>query len=246
MSLFIKTEEAKHVTLQGENIKTVTLNGDVIFKETPSILPPVIISQPNDTEVVWGDSDSVSVRVNKAPIYGKLTYQWFYQSGAPVSGATDEDLDTGTVPQGGHRVYAVITNEAGSVQSDSVDLLVMREIRIRPDDFEVQGIDYTGWQRTGDLGGTVSPDAFDVVDIELLASNTSLDYLELEFNFMSFAGRQIAFSLPDHGGIGKIYTFNQSGRFAVNKNSFDSFDTTLDSIIADTGVSSTILMAVVK
>ena len=91
-------------------------------RPTPRSTDPSITSQPNDQQVVAGQTATFSVTASGS---GTLAYQW-KKGGADVNGATSPSYSTpATTPADNGTTYSVtVTNAVGSVTSDTASLTV--------------------------------------------------------------------------------------------------------------------------
>jgi 6,7-dimethyl-8-ribityllumazine synthase len=100
---------------------------------------PSISTQPQDQSVVQGQTANFNVVASgTAP----LTYQWYYDSSIPISGATNATLTLGNVQPGNAGDYSVVVaNSAGSATSIvatlTVNIPVPPSISIQPQDLTV-------------------------------------------------------------------------------------------------------------
>jgi len=86
------------------------------------ILPPSILTQPQDTNVFVGTTVTFNVSASGGP---PLTYQWFFK-GNPVSGATSSTLTLTNVQTANSGNYTVrVTNPLNSVLSSNANLTVI-------------------------------------------------------------------------------------------------------------------------
>jgi len=83
---------------------------------------PSIITQPQDTTVLPGDTATFTVEAGGSE---PLSYQWYYNTNTLVNGATDSTLTLTNVQPGQVGVYSVIvSNLAGSITSSNAMLNV--------------------------------------------------------------------------------------------------------------------------
>ncbi len=95
------------------------------FDKNLSTVPPVIITQPHDTTAC---ENSEAVFTVVATGGGTITYQWYQGSGGtynPVPGATNDTLYLLVdLSMDGDSIFCEVTNQGGSVYSDTVQLNV--------------------------------------------------------------------------------------------------------------------------
>lgn len=83
---------------------------------------PSIITQPQDTTVLPGDTATFTVEAGGSE---PLSYQWYYNTNTLVDGATDSTLTLTNVQPGDAGVYSVIvSNLAGTITSSNATLNV--------------------------------------------------------------------------------------------------------------------------
>ena len=93
---------------------------------TAAFGPPTITSQPTGGTVNEGGAFTLSVTASGVG----LTYQWTF-NGAPISGATSASLVLSNITQNQDGAYAVVvSNVAGSVTSNSVQVSVLVDNRL--------------------------------------------------------------------------------------------------------------------
>lgn len=88
---------------------------------------PEIVSQPGDLEVISGSSQALSIGSIGRPL---PSVQWFHD-GEVISGAIGKVLHVGH--QGSDEAgeyYAILTNDSGSVQSDTVTVTVQHHLNL--------------------------------------------------------------------------------------------------------------------
>ena len=84
--------------------------------------PPTIITQPQDTTVLPGDTATFTVEAGGSE---PLSYQWYYNTNTLVNGATDSTLTLTNVQPSQEGVYSVVvSNLAGTVTSSNATLNV--------------------------------------------------------------------------------------------------------------------------
>ena len=84
--------------------------------------PPTIITQPQDTTVLPGDTATFTVEAGGSE---PLSYQWYYNTNTLVDGATDSTLTLTNVQTGEAGVYSVVvSNLAGAITSSNATLNV--------------------------------------------------------------------------------------------------------------------------
>ncbi len=89
--------------------------------------PPVIVSQPGDTEAIVGDITALSVGVAAFP---EPSFQWFFEGDAIIGETGSEILFTQLKKSDEGSYSVLVTNELGSVMSDTVELVVESLITI--------------------------------------------------------------------------------------------------------------------
>ncbi|MGD0057914.1 MAG: immunoglobulin domain-containing protein [Verrucomicrobiia bacterium] len=84
--------------------------------------PPTIITQPQDTTVLPGDTATFTVEAGGSE---PLSYQWYFNTSTPVAGGTDSTLTLTNVQSGAAGLYSVVvSNLAGSTTSSNAMLNV--------------------------------------------------------------------------------------------------------------------------
>ena len=99
------------------------LGGDTTLAYALSVyIPPTIATHPQDDSITVGDSATFTVSATGTP---PLSFQW-QKNGSDISGASDSMYTTPTVTMNDNNseYRCVITNDYGSVTSNSADLTV--------------------------------------------------------------------------------------------------------------------------
>jgi len=103
---------------------------------TPAELPS-IATQPQSKSIAQDTQTTLSVTLSNAANAASVTYQWF-KDGAPISNTNSASYSSASA---GHSYYVTITNETGTVQSNTVQVSV--NTSLLPPSITSQPVDQT-------------------------------------------------------------------------------------------------------
>ena len=166
---------------------------------------PTIDTQPTNDTVTEGDTATFTVAATTSG--GTLTYQWYDASDdSAISGETAATYDFATVlADNGFQTYVIVTDDNGSIQSDTVTLTVLElapTIDTQPVDTTVDEGDDVTFTVAATLsagGGSLSYQWYDASDDSAIPFATSTSYTISPTNF-AMNGYQFYVIVTDSNG----------------------------------------------